>query len=744
MTFNSPKIPIVRYACALIALIILLSSAWALSSCASKKGKEESNAFAKFTSGGKKLSVRAPISDSERDVFLFALDPWRSPSDLKGLEPLAKAKVRGDEAKVTLKLDGFDLDELVCKGFAFAMQNEAGDGYDPVSSVYYITNPKEVHKKGKKIDESELSGDIKGLVGTPSELMELGASSTLVTLDLGKLLCGEGGNGVHSFIYNGVTCHVDKDVLDALDREIVGYTKAGISVYLEVVQTKPYDSFGNKLREIAFEGAFSSAIGYALNMSSRDGANMICAALDFITERYSGGEHGRIDSLIIGRTVNKFGMYYADGLPFEESVANYAKVVRVAYNLMLINNPNGAVYVSLGNNWTVTEKGGVSAKEYLTAFTSISENGGDFFWQVCLEANASDSSDSSIWDDPLAKGTDQFVSPANLSVVVKVLSGSAYKCNGYMRNIVLNRFAIGGADQEAQAASYAYAYYTALSSKRVNALIYAHVSDEGAIGTSGLYTASGAKRIAEIFKSVDDKNVGDVSYISNLIGKDWKELYSNGSKNAVRRERFDGEAVSRAGRKDQTIIADFKNGDTFGFAPISSDYLDLRFADKDDSPALYASLDTKSSLDEAGVVTEAVTLKSLKKAGYLVLSTKVEAAGQNARLTVRLKGYDNNGKELLYVASADTQTGVWAETYFDIKSFIRQVDSETLTLAISVKNDGASNDDAALWISRISAEEPDKTDFPFWIIWVVVGLAAAGGLTAFVIWFRKNYTFVRE
>jgi hypothetical protein len=76
----------------------------------------------------------------------------------------------------------------------------------------------------------------------------------------------------------------------------------------------------------------------------------------------------------------------------------------------------------------------------------------------------------------------------------------------------------------------------------VNALIYAHVSDEGAIGTSGLYSASGAKMIAEIFKSVDDKNVGDASYISNLIGKEWKELYSNGSKNAVRRERFDGEA----------------------------------------------------------------------------------------------------------------------------------------------------------------------------------------------------------
>lgn len=749
MTVPRSRSSFLRFAVALIAIAMLASCALALVGCAARPGKAESDAYAKLASGGKKLSVRAPVNDDERDVFLFAIDLWQSPTDVIEDEPLAKAKTKNSVATATVKLRDVNLSELVCKGFVFAMESEDGKSYTPVSSVYYITNSKVVHEKGDKIDESELAGDLKGIIGTPSELLALGARSTLVTVDLGDLICAGGGNGTRSFVFNGVTCHIDGDALDALDRRIKAYTESGISIYLELVQTKAYTEFGNRVSAIAIEGAHG-AQGYALNMQSRDGVNMICAALDFLTERYSGGEHGRVDSLIIGRTVNNYSKFYADGLAFEMGVENYVRAVRMAYNLMLLHNPRGKVYISLGNNWTVAESGGVSAKELLTAFTGIAENGGDFFWQLCLEANASDASDSSIWDDTLAVGGNQFVSPANLETVTKILSTSAYKCNGYMRNLVLNRFAIGGGNEEAQAASYAYAYYTALDSNRVNALIYAKTtdSDNDAV-RSGLYSAANGglpepKKLAEIFSAVDNEKIGDVAYVSGLVGEKWNKLYNDNSKLAVKRETFTASPVVRDSRKDHEDIADFCGGNSFGFVPISSDYAELRFADEWNKSALYASLDPESVSDMCGVITGELTAKSLKDAGYLTLTSMIEAVGGSVKLSVRLSGYDNSGKELVYTAESEVRAGEWTENYYDIKSFLKHIDSETLTLSVTAGAAASDTEVEGLWISSIGSEAPDKNEFPLWIIWVLVGVIVVGGLTAFVIWFRKNYTFVRE
>ena len=275
------------------------------------------------------------------------------------------------------------------------------------------------------------------------------------------------------------------------------------------------------------------------------------------------------------------------------------------------------------------------------------------------------------------------------------------------------------------------------------------MADTSAIsGGSGIYYAIGGapepKKLTEVFKTVDNETVIDVSYISTLIGKEWATLYLNGSKNSVTWTEYAGTVVDRTSTKEHTIITDFLGGDDFGFAPISAKYVELKYNADVNKPVLYAGLSAKSLTDAAGVATEEVTLESLKKAGYLCVVSKVDSTTESVRLSIRLSGYDKSGKELVYVADSYVGANKWNETYVDIKSFIKDVDSETLTLSIVAKPSGNASDVQGLWISRISSEAPDKTGFPFWIIWVVLGLAAVGGMTAFVIWFRKNYTFVRE
>ena len=210
------------------------------------------------------------------------------------------------------------------------------------------------------------------------------------------------------------------------------------------------------------------------------------------------------------------------------------------------------------------------------------------------------------------------------------------------------------------------------------------------------------------------------------------------------KEIFKGASVANISGKEISLITDFSGGDVFGFAPISSRYIELRYSDEKKVPALYASLDGGAKFGESGVVTDVIPLKAFKKAGYLSMSSMVEATGQNVRLTVRLAGFDKSGKEHVYVAEGEVKVGEWQELHFDVKDFLKKLDGDTITLAVTAESSASDTETTGLWISKIGTSAPNKAEFPFWIIWVVIGLAVVGGLTAFVIWFRKNYTFVRE
>lgn len=727
-----------RLACALLALLMAGACVISLVACAPKKGELESEYCAQLTGNGKRISVSAPVNSEERDVFLFAIDPWRSPNDLDDLTPIKKAKIKNSVASATFPLGDRDPFETVCKGFVFAMISEDEQTYTPVSSVYYVVNPSELSREGRAVDESALSESIKGLIGTPSELMSLGATSTVVTVDLGKLLSDVGGVGIHSFIFGGLTCHVNETELDAIDKKIKAYTEAGISVYLEIIQTAPSETLTSSMRSIAFEGV-NNAVGYAFNMLDRVGSTLYCAVLNLLAERYSGGKYGRADSFIIGNSVNK-SAHFADGLTFEESVKNYARAVRMAYNILLAHNKNGKVYISLGNNWNVTDAGGSTSKDYLTAFVSLAEEGGDFYWQLSIEANASDASNSAIWNDPLASESDHFISPANLSTVIMALSGASHKCNGMQRNIVLNRFAVGGGNEEAQAASYAYAYYTALKSGRVNALIYAKTDDDAA--HSGLYYDNGGtatkKKIAEVFEAVDNVEGRIPDYVPTLIGAKWAEIYPTEAV-VEKRKTTIVQPAQPSDRDVISVIADFTEGETLGFVPISATYTELHYDRALDTNVFFAKLTHTSNLDGAGVVSSKIDLDHFKDAGFLTLYAKVDSPNESVRFSITLTGYDRDGTKCVYTSESTLRAGEWTDLCYDVKKYVRDLDSDTLTLSITAY--GATE---SLSISEIATEAPDKAEFPMWLIWVLVGIVALAGIIIFVVWFKKNYTFVRE
>ena len=746
MTHNSSKRNLYARCFGFILALIFVLSSLALIGCSSSKNENKMGASLK--SEGEKISVEAPVSNDKRDVYLFALGFWQSPADIREMTPITKAKVKNKKATASFKVADGELSELLCKGFVFGMEDSEGQNYEPVSDVYYVTNPADVHKDAPD-DPSTVAGNMKGLIGTPTQLAELGAKKTVVTVDIGRLIRGTGGEGAISLIYDGVSCHIDRKEIETLDAQIKAYTALGITVILETVQTRSYSELDPSMHNIAFEGAHG-ADGYAFNMLSRDGATRICALFDFITGRYTSGEYGRIGGIIVGRRVNSFANYYASGLDNQTAVKNYVCAVRTAYNLLASKDPEARVYAAIGNNWRFADVGGVSASEMLTTFANVAENGGDFFWQLCMEANPSDASNSAIWNDTLASNDPRFISPINLNAVNSVLASSPYQFEGHERNLLLNRFAIGGKDEESQAASYAYAYYKCLESGNVDGIIYATAVD-GSGGTlkNGLYTSAGAaagtpKKIGTVFQSVDNGKIGDATYIATLLGDKWSELYGSFSDSAINRRVTRAEDTNEHSSEVLKVLADFTDGSLGGFIPVSAVYDELRFSESWGRPVLYAELSPKFPGDSAGVVSSTISKKDLKDAGYLTFTAMINGAGEDIELAISLSGYDKSGIEVVYTARSGVRSGEWIEMYYDIEEFIKGVNSDTVTLSITARSASDTGSVNGLWLAQVTTEAPIKNEFPMWIIWTLVGLVLAGGLAAFIIWFNKNYTFVRE
>ncbi len=734
------------FVCGIICLATVLSvCALTLTSCGSK-GSPGDSAYVKISKEGKTLSAEIPVAEEvdSKEIYLFAIDIWQDASDLGEHQPLAKAKIKKDIAKAEIDVSG-KLSEALCKGYLFAKKESSGQ-YTPITGVYYVTNPRNAEKKVKG-DEGDFDQPIKGACGTVSELLGLSAGSTVVTVNLSDLMRAEGGRGAIPYVWNGLTYYADRDAVEVLDKKIKGYTDAGIYVFLELVQTTAAKDLPEGIKNIVFDGV-SSKKGYALNMTNESGASRICGMFDFLASRYGrGGDFGQASSFIIGRRINNMNEWYVGGSADEQGILNYVKAVRAAYNILLSHTPDGRVYVAMGNNWNVSEMAGLTVKDTLSLFNSQASAEGDFFWQVSVEANPSDASDSSIWDDPLAEGRSDFLSPANIETLGNQLATDLYKFGGAQRHMLLNRFVVGGTDEESRAASYAYAYYKCLAVGNVDGLVYGSMSGE----YDGLLTAETAdklstrKRIADVFATIDDESCVDLEFVSALIKTKWDRIYKKYSKDANVRSTTVSTGGSEHSSEDTTVLTDFSGGSLFGFVDeASSKYVELRYSSEKHAPALYAALEPASASDKAGVITSSVSTKSLKDAGYLGLSTRVESASSTASVTIIISGFDKKGKEHVYIGEASVSANSWNDVYFNIEDFVRDIDDDNVRVSVLARSGDATAKSSGLWISRIVTEAPARGGFPWWIF-IVLGVIGAGvGGYFFVKWFKKNYVFVKE
>ena len=732
-----------RLSAILLALLLLLSSLSLLSACGSKKVESASN-YIRTNSKGDKLEMRVTLTETGLDtVGLFAIESWQTAADIQGMTPLLEVKVKDNVVDLKYDISG-ELTSSFCRGYLLGKAENSG--YKPVSGVFYVSNPRDIHKT--KSDENAPLGNIKGAIASPSQLLDLGAASTVVTVDLSEIMAPEGGIGTIGYIRNGYSCYVNRSAIERLDEEIKGYTSAGIYVFLELVQTKPASELPDTLKCIAYPTA-TDARGYAFNMSNREGATKICGIFDFLAKRYAAGsEYGRAEAFIIGRNVNNYTKYFAGESSPERSARNYMAAVRAAYNTLLTHTPNGRVYVAIDNNWNVSN---YNARDFLSTAAAIVDDGGDFYWQVSIEANPSNGALSSIWADDLGGETPNFISPANIEVLSGLLNSAQFTCNAMKRNILLNRFSVGGTDEEARAASYAYAYYKCLDTVSVDGLIYARYADSAEDPLkNGLCTAAAPgkpsehKLIADIFTSIDCYSDGQVLSVGKSAGTLFEKMYGDHRYKAKRQKLSMVGESQETGEDGYKVFTDFSGGDLFGFSALSASYVELRHYDGLDRPILHARLTPSSSADSAGVISGELKLSELKGSGFIGITSMIGAVGTaEVDVTVRLSASGKGGTEITHVATSRASAGAWFEAYYDISEFMKEASGDEVSIAILVSPTDGGGSVSELWVSQITAVNPIKGGFPIWIIFVIIGVILAAAITVFVIWFRKHYTITK-
>ena len=735
--YEKTKKRIATFVCALVSLATVVSLCAVIFVSCGNGNVQKDSSFVRIKDGGKTISAAIPVEEGTDgdNLYLFAIDLWKdgiSSSD----KPVAEAKIKGGEARAEIEIDR-NLSEMLCKGYQFA-RKLSEDAYTPITGVYYVTNPYDASESEAKTETSMT----KGAIGSVSQLYEVGADATVVTVELGDLMASEYSDECIPYVWNGLTYYAAGEKLEELDKTLRLYTDAGIYVYLELVQTKAFSQLNGGVKNIVFE-MLPGKSGYALNMTDPEGASRICGLFDLLAERYgNGGENGKASAFIIGRNVNDMTAWYAGGPSGEQGIRNYIKAVRAAYNILLSHTADGRVYLAVNNGWNIANGNGSTVRDMLSSFNNLAGAEGDFFWQVAIEANASDISDSSIWDDSLASGKSNFVSPANIEVLGNQLSADIYKCDGKERRILLNRFVVGGFDEDARAASYAFAYYKCLSLGGVDSVIYGAMTDgDGTVAGCGLLTEGGLerKKIAEVVLGIDDRLETDLGFVSALVGSKWDYLFKKFANDAIVSCSVNMSGGSQHSNDETCTVTDFSNGDSFGFLPSEgAKFVELRYSEELERPVLYAALDSKTASGRAGILSSTVSSEVIEGVGYFGVVANIISYSNESVVTLRISGYDNAGVEHVYTANTTVPTNEWTTFYCGVEEFTKSVDADTVRVAVFAESaDG-------IYLAELIAEAPDKAEFPTWIIVVLIILAVCGGLTAFVLWFRKNYTFVRE
>ncbi len=741
----------------------------------------EKNAITAVTLSGDTITVKISMTQSflssykSGEVHLLELPSHRNTvGDLAGALPAATAAPSGS---ITMTLPAHDgTRSRLASAYVLATKDAAGN-YLPLTSTVSLQNPQAIAPASN--GQVPASGSIKGLAAAdPADAIHLGVAHTVLDVYINDLLADGWSEDAVSYVANGTTAYLNGDALEALDKTVRLYTDAGVRVYLRFLLSATDRTDACAKAELYFpetEGAKADHL--AINMGSEIAAATMEGFLSFMADRYASPEDDTlaVTDFIMGLDVNDPVRHNSAGkITTDAYITNYEKLIHVAHISLLSQNASGRVYISLDDRRLVgAGESGWDVAGFLAAFREEANLRGNYAWHIAARLHAAN---STVWMENQAEVN--YFTIRNLAYLSDMLTGEGYATPaGEVRSLIISGYAVPAVQKDEpatdakateQAASYAFAYMTALRDGHVDALIYDTYIDATAASSDGdlcgLWsrnengTPKEKRPICKIFSEIDTSSAAALSgQLTALIGSAYTKLDSALAGTTAPVTSVSGSAsVTEAGTLPgkATTLLSFRDGTHAGIEGLAGvTYMELRRPDAtEDRIALHTRFD-RSSVTSPMALTVPVSASGMTGAKSLILDLALLERGEGAAKTgcsVTLRLSRASRGDAAAVVYESTLTGVQntrQNALFDITAFTEHLTADdTVTLTVYLDNPTGMSYDldlSGVYVTDSTGKPADKDDGgefdPTWIIVPIVIVVAIAGVCIFFFIRRRRY-----
>ena len=398
-----------------------------------------------------------PQSDDEK-LYLFLRESYEEKTPLSG-RPAASC-LKGRSCRIKLAYREGDL-------FGCFVPALLIDGaYVPAGRGVYLSNPEALAKNTRPYPEP---GSKKGLLLDPTmlgttELTELGVKHSIYNIPLSSLM-GETTDPDYPtvyYTYKGTRYAFNGKTVTAYDNLFRYLTDLGTCA-TAIVLNDWNETFPEMIHPDAADGE-GKAYYFMFNTAQPKGVRELEAVASFLTQRYSGGEHGMVYNWVIANEINQKVWNYMDTEDLSYYVGEFEKAFRIFYQAAKSAYQNAGVYFSVDHAWNCNQGDNskyFNARDLVEAFNERAVRHGNYDWGLAIHPYPDPLSRVNYWSQTYDKTQDAPVlSIMNLCVVTDLLKQESYRdTRGEVRSITVTELGFSSeSGEKLQAAAFAYGY----------------------------------------------------------------------------------------------------------------------------------------------------------------------------------------------------------------------------------------------------------------------------------------------
>lgn len=415
-------------------------------------------------------------------------------------------------------------EDLLCSRFELSVGEEVAEGKKYVETVAY----------SERSFEYPVVDSKKGLqVWMIDDAIELGVKHVANNANLGDFIMPRYvEDNTIEFKYDGKTYFINKETTDRMDKRVTEFTEAGMVMTLILLNSKKWsttvdDDFWEIIKHPDYEGNVGGrGLISQFNAVTDKGVEYYKAFVAFLADRYTREDkkYGRVVGMIVANEVQSASVWCNCGeKTCEEFSSQYAKAVRLTYQVATSYYKNMRVYISLDHYWT----GRHSERDYGGKYILENMNSeylkeGQVHWNVAHHPYPESLAFPDFWNDKSATDdveTTKRITFKNLELLAEFLYKEEMLWNGERRRIILSEQGFNShwtpESEVLQALAYGRAYKKIMQIPEVDSFIlHAHGDNMKEFSLNlGLWRRykdrqelEAPKPIYYVFKAIDKKD----------------------------------------------------------------------------------------------------------------------------------------------------------------------------------------------------------------------------------------------